>query len=158
MSITRKRVILRAQYGWPRKTVPFDQHQFHQPDGYRMNAAGFVSMCWDIPLTSSSSAGGPNIVTLLTDGHAYEIPLLDLRPGDAIGYLGPDAIDTDGGTIVLFDRWLQFEQKLAATWDHLPVVGLGPDQRAWNVDFRLHAYRYRDIVDDEDPVTLPVQS
>lgn len=149
MPITRKRVLLRAQYGWARKSVPFDQHAIHQPDGYRTNAPGFVAMCWDIPLTIPHTAGGPNIVTLLTDGYAIEIDPKDLKPGDAIGYLGPDAIDADGGTIVLFDRWLQFDQKLAATWDHLPVVGLGPDQRARHVDFRWHAYRYRDIVDDE---------
>lgn len=154
MPITRTRVLFRAKYGWPRKSVPFDQNAFHQPDGYRQNAAGFVSMCWDIPLTSPRNTGGPNIVTLATDGYAIEIDRDELKPGDAIGYLGPDAIDADGGVIVLFDRWLNAEQKLAATWDHLPVVGLGPDQRGWNVDFRWHAYRYRDIIDDDQNGTV----
>lgn len=147
--ITRTSVILRAKYGWPRKTVPFNQRVLHKPDNYRTDAAGFVTMCWGIPLDVPHSWGGLNIVSLLTDGWAIEIPNHELKPGDAIGYLGPDAIDPDGGTIVLFERWLGDPgQRVAVTWDHLPITAPGPDQRSRPVDFRWHSYRFRDIIDE----------
>lgn len=140
---------MRAKYGWPRKSVQFSNTEIHQPDGYRQNGPGFVSMCWDIPLDAPRSSGGMSSVTLLTEGWAYEISPDDLKPGDALGYLGPDsASDPDGGVIVIFERWLDRDLRIALTWDQLPVVGLGPDQRARPVDFRWHAYRFRDIVDD----------
>lgn len=151
--ITRTRVVLRAKYGWPKKTVPFAHGAFHSPDGYQTNAAGYVSMCWDIPLDAPHSRGGMSIVSLLTDNWCHEIKPSDLKPGDAIGYLGPEAVDSDGGTVVIFEKWLNDDPSLgvALTWDHLPVVGAGPDRRAHPVDFRWHAYRYRHIIDDPVP-------
>lgn len=148
LEITRQRVIVRAKYGWPRKSVPFDKQVLHQPDGYRTNAPGFISMCYDIPI-SMRNWGGANIVTLLTDGWMYEIDPNDLRPGDALGYLGPDAMDSDDGVIVLFEKWLTEDPnyKLALTWAHLPVVGMGPDIRGQSISFKWHAYRYKHIVD-----------
>lgn len=146
LTISRNRVIIRAKYGWPRKTVPFHRTALHQPSGYRCDGAGFVAMAYDIP---PDIHGGPNVVTLLTQGWMREIPLDDLRPGDAIGYLGPDALDADGGLIVLFEKWLNNDPglKVALTWEQLAVVGIGPDQRARPVDFRWHAYRYAYITD-----------
>lgn len=145
-SITRTMVLLRAKYGWERKTVPFHKTAIHQPDGYRTDGPGFAAMCYDIP---PDHHGGPNIVTLLTQGWMREIPMADLQPGDAIGYLGPDALDPDGGLIVIFEKWLNDDpsMKIALTWEHLPIVGMGPDQRARSVDFRWHAYRYAHITD-----------
>jgi hypothetical protein len=104
-------------------------------------------MVWDIPLDAPYSNGGLNIVTLSTGGYAVEIDNSDLKPGDAIGFLGPDAVDADGGVIVIFEKWLDPQLRLALTWEHLPVVGDGPDQRARPVDFKWHSYQYRDIVD-----------
>lgn len=154
--ITRTRVLLRAKYGWPKKSVPFEQQTFHQPDGYRANAAGYVSMCYDIPI-GPGHAGGANIVTLLTHGFMEEIRPGDLQPGDAIGYLGPDAVDQDGGVIVIFEKWLNNDPslKVALTWEHLPVVGMGPDQRARPVDFKWHAYRFTHLLPEKvrEPTT-----
>lgn len=149
MSITRTRVVLRAKYGWPRKSVKFNPTGIHQPDGYRTNAAGYVSMCYAIPRDSRASQGGLTTVTLLTDGWFNEIDLVDLKPGDLVGYLGPDSIDADGGVAVIFEKWINDNPDLrtALTWEHLPVVGTGPDQRARPIDFRWHAYRFRDIED-----------
>lgn len=144
LAITRKRVLLRARFGWPRKSVAFHQGTLHQPSGYRTDGPGFVSMCYRIP---RDNHGGPNVVTLLTQGWMKEIDRTELLPGDAVGYLGPDALATDGGVIVIFDKWL--DEGLALTWEHLAVVGMGPDQRARPVDFKWHCYRYIHIRDDD---------
>lgn len=148
-TITRTRSLLRARYGWPVGTVPFSKTEFHPGDGYRMDAAGFICMCWDIPLHVRHSWGGLSTVTLLTDGWVTEISMEDLQPGDAIGHLGPDSVDADGGVIVLFENWLHGDRKLgyALTWEHLPISAPGPARRARPVDFRWHAYRFNGIQD-----------
>lgn len=156
MSITRTRVLLRAKYGWPTETVPFDKATFHS-SGYRQDAAGYVSMCYGIPLHVLHSWGGLSTVTLLTDGWLKEIRVTDLRPGDAIGYCGPGSIDSDGGTVVIFESFLNNDISLgyALVWQQLPDASPGPARRARPLDFRRwHAYRYKDIVDDppSDPV------
>ena len=147
--ITRTRVIMRAKYGWDRKTVPFSRTELHKPDNYRQDAAGFISMCFKIPLDAPGSWGGLNTVNLFTDGWFYEIQPHDLAPGDVVGYLGKDSIDVDGGTAVVFEKWLNDDQSLglALTWEHLAVTSPGPDQRARPIDFRWHAYRYAGITD-----------
>ena len=147
LNISRDRVLTRARYGWPRRTIPFNRTAIHQPSGYRTDPAGFVSMCYNIP---PDAHGGPNVVTLLTQGWMREIPLSELHKGDAVGYLGPDALDADGGLIVIFEKWLNDDpsMKIALTWEHLAVVGTGLDQRARPVDFRWHAYRYSYITEN----------
>ena len=84
------------------------------------------------------------------DGWAHEIQPHDLKPGDALGYIGADAVDADGGFIVIFHRWLDNnpELRVAVTWEFSANVSPGPDQRARPVDFRWHAYRFRDIIDE----------
>lgn len=130
--------------------MPFNRNGFHRPSGYRTDAAGFVSMCWDIPLDAPYSMGGMSTVTLLSEGWAHEIPRNELQPGDAIGYLGNDSVDADGGFIVIFEKWLNDDPSLstALTWDFHAAVNPGPDQRGRVVDFKWHAYRFRDIVDE----------
>lgn len=148
-SISRTRVVMRAKYGWERKSVPFSGTTLHRPDNYRTDAAGFISMCYKIPLDAPGSWGGLNTVNMLLDGWFYEIQPHDLAPGDVIGYLGKGSIDSDGGTVVLFEKWLNDDQSLgiALTWEHLAVTSPGPDQRARPIDFRWHAYRYSAITD-----------
>ena len=150
MTITRTRALLRAKYGWSRKSVIFNRSGFHKPSGYRTNAPGYVSMVWDIPLYVRHNVGGLSTVTLLTDGWVKEIEIRELKPGDAIGYLGTDSIDTDGGFIVIFEKWLDDNPDLshAVTWEFHSGVSPGPDQRARAVDFKWHAYRFRDITDN----------
>lgn len=151
MPISRTSVLLRGRYGWPHGTVPFSKTTFHAPDGYRQDAAGFISMCWDIPLNVAHSWGGLSTVSLETDGWAYEIPPLELKAGDAIGYLGPYSVDNDGGVIVLFENWLNNDHTTgyALTYQQLPENSPGPVYRARPFDRRWHCYRFRDIVDDE---------
>jgi hypothetical protein len=137
--ITRERVLLRAKYGWPTETVPFSNSNFHAPDGYRTNGAGFVSMCWDLP----SFGGGPSTVELLK--YATEIEVRDLQPGDAVGYFGPDSLDTDGGSAAIFEKWAE---SYAIVWQQLPDASPGPARRARPVDYRKwHAYQLTGIVD-----------
>ena len=145
--ISRNHVLLRAKYGWERKTVPFHQMVIHQPSGYRTDAAGYISMCYDIPLDAPHSLNGMTVVTLYTDGWFYEIPRHELKAGDALGYLGPGSVDPDGGTIVVFEKWLNDDPGLgvAVTWEHLPSVGIGPDQRARSLTPKWHAYRYKHL-------------
>jgi hypothetical protein len=150
MTISRERVLLRAKYGWPTETVPFNKATFHAPDGYRTDAAGFACMCWDIPLHVPHSWGGLSTVTLETDGWVKEIPVRDLLPGDAIGHCGPGSTDSDGGSVVIFEGWLNGDMNLgyALVWQQLPDVSPGPARRGRPIDFRRwHGYRFKDIVD-----------
>jgi hypothetical protein len=148
-TISRNRVLVRGQYGWELGTVPFSKTEFHQPDGYRQDAAGFISMCYDIPLHASHSWGGMSVVTLLTDGWMEEIKSEELRPGDAIGHLGPYAMDADGGVISLFEGWLNNDPNLgyALVYEQLPSGNPGPQRKARPFDFRWHAYRLKGIID-----------
>lgn len=148
--ITRTRVLLRARYGWPRKSAPFIRTVFHEPDGYRMDAPGFICMAYKIPLNAPHSWGGLTTVTLLSDDWMYEIDQGDLRPGDAMGYLGPDSVDMDGGFIVLFEQWLDNNPAhgTAIVWEHSAAVNPGPDRRAHAVNYKWHAYRFRHIIDE----------
>lgn len=155
--ITRTQVMLRARFGWPRKAVPFDNKIIHPTSGYRTNSAGYVSMCWDIPLNAPRSSGGMSTVTLLTDGWVKEIYRHELKPGDAVGYLGPDSMTADGNAvIVIFEKWLSGDTAL--TWEHLPQFGAGPDQHARPVDHQWHCYRFKDIVDDDDAGYLALRA
>jgi hypothetical protein len=140
-------VLLRAKYGWPKQSVPFDPNAFHQPDGYRQDAAGFASMCWDIPTYLPGSWGGMTTVTLDSGGWVYEIPPKDLLPGDALGLCGPGTSGA-GGVIVIFEKWLGDtpDTGYAITWEQLPEASPGPVQRARPYSFQWHAYRFRDIV------------
>lgn len=150
MPITRHRVLLRARYGWPKETVPFNKIAFHQPDGYRTDAAGYVCMCWDIPLHVPHSWGGLSTISMESDGWAYEIDPMEMLPGDALGLLGQGSVGTDGGTIVLFESWLNndFTTNYAITWEMLPDASPGPVRRARPYDrHKWHSYRFRDIVD-----------
>lgn len=144
--ITRSEILLRAKYGWPRKTVPFNRVGIHPPSGYRTDAPGYVSMCWDIPLDAPHSLGGMSTVTLLTDGWCREITRQEVLPGDAVGYLGPESLDADGGVVMIFEKWLTGDTAL--TWEHLPAMGMGPDQRARPIDHRWHCYRFRHVIDN----------
>jgi hypothetical protein len=146
---TRQWVMLRAKFGWPKETVPFGKTLFHQPDGYRQDAPGFISMVYGIPLNAQNSWGGLSTVTLLTDGWLEEIDPRDLKRGDCIGYCGPGSVDGDGGVVVLFDGWFDNNPALryAMTYEQMPDVQLGPVYRARPFDFRWHAYRLKGIVD-----------
>lgn len=130
--------------------MPFNKAAFHAGDGYRTDAAGYVSMCWDIPLHAPGSWGGLNTLSMEIDGWAREIKPTDLKPGDAIGLLGPGSVGPDGGTIVLFEEWLHGDPQwgYAIVWQMMPDSDPGPARRARPFDKnRWHSYRFRDIED-----------
>lgn len=150
MIISRNRIMLRARYGWEQGTVPFSKTAFHQPDGYRTDAAGYVSMCWDIPLDAPHSWGGMSTLSLDSDGWAKEISPIELRPGDAMGYLGPGSVGSDGGVIVIFECWLNndYTTNYIMCWEQLPEGSPGPVRRARPYHAPTwHCYRRRDVTD-----------
>ncbi len=106
-------------------------------------------MCWDIPLDVPGSWGGLSTVGLGEGDWTVEIPLLELKPGDALGLLGRGSQGPNGGAAVMFERWHSDDVRTntAITWEMLPDAGLGPVRRARPVDSSWHGYRYRDIVD-----------
>lgn len=149
-SISRKRVLLRARYGWPQASVPFN-NEIHQPSGYRQNALGYLSMCWGIPPHDPRTSGGADSIRMETDGWAYQIDARELKAGDALGLLGPSSVDTIGGVLVLFEHWAEHNPATgyAMTWQHLPTHTPGPNRALQPYDsIRWRCYRFRDIVDD----------
>ena len=151
--------MLRTRYGWPTGTVPFSKTHFYNAKtgqvvddprhGYRCDAAGFVSMAWGIPLFVPHSYGGMSVVTLLTDGWCEEIKGTDLQQGDAIGSLGPNTMDADGGVVGIFEGWLEDNpgHGYALVWELLPGSSPGPQRKARVFDFRWHAYRLKGVLD-----------
>jgi hypothetical protein len=90
-------------------------------------------------------------LTLETDGWTKEINPLDMLPGDALGLLGHGSVGSDGGTIVLFENWLNNDHTTgyAMTWEMLPDTSPGPVRRARPFDRnKWHCYRFRDITDE----------
>lgn len=152
--ITRERVMARARFGWEFGTMAFDQQAAHTASGYRTDAAGFVSMCYDIPLDAPHSMRGLSTITLLTDGWFVELPSWhELLPGDLIGNLGLGSLDADGGTVVIFEEWLggNKENGYAVTIEHLAISAPGPARRARALDHRWHSYRYVNLVERPAP-------
>ncbi len=149
--ITRAEVMRRAQTGWPTGAVPYSQNVIHQPDGYRCDCSGFVAMCWAIPL--AGTWGGPNTVSLITDGWMREITPDELRPGDAVGLCGPGTAG-DLGHVQLFDEWANNDSTDSHhfVWQQRGGV-FGPRRELvdWTAGYR--AYRYRDITDGGSNVT-----
>lgn len=142
--IVRPEILRRAASIWPQGTVEYNPAARHQPDGYRQDSAGFISMCWNI---APGVQGGPSIVSLDTEGWMYGIQPLQLRPGDAIGVAGPGA--GTSGMLVLFESWANNNPatNMILTWAHLPGEH-GPLRRLrpWPGS-RWHCYRYMHVVD-----------
>lgn len=153
MSITRSETIRRAATMWAANSVPYSQDTIHQPDGYRQDCSGFVSMCWGIPASAAPGGwGGLNTVTLLTGGWMFEISPGDLMPGDAVGICGPNT-GGDDGHIVLFERWASDAENEDRYWAYEQAGG-GPGPRHRIISYPYdgsggtwRAYRFRDITD-----------
>ena len=90
-------ILLSVRGNWTHKNVSTN-HCGHY-NGYRTDCSGFVDYCLHIP--SRATSGDYHDFT-------YSIRKDDLRMGDAIvcPHGGdPNATDTDGGHVVLFDQW-----------------------------------------------------
>lgn len=154
--ITRAEVLARAK---ARRKTWYSQSVV--TDGYRDDCSGFVSWCYkltagDVP---GGYYGGGNTVSLVaSNGPLYEIPLNDLKPGDACGNCGPGSAG-DAGHIVLFDRWYNNDPNNNDYYIYEQAGGqVGPTHRliTWPYpgESRWKAYRFRGIADTEDDLEL----
>ena len=159
MAITRSEVLQRAQTVWPMGRVPYSQTRIHQPDGYRQDCSGYVSMCWAIPLTAPGSWGGMNTVSLVTDGWMHEIKPGDIKPGDAIGRCGPGTAG-NVGHVQLFTGWLTTTDHSDSHYYCLEQTGggAGPNKRLHDWPSGYRAYRFKDIADSEDDMATKEQT
>lgn len=145
--ITRAEVLRRARTLWPEGGVPYDMGAIHRATGYRQDCSGYVSMCWGIPPDAAPGGwGGLNTVTLVTGGWMREIPVDDLRPGDAVGRCGPGTAGA-AGHIQLFEAW---DDRAALRHWVLEQAGGARGWRrrlvGWTPGYK--AYRYKGITED----------
>jgi hypothetical protein len=152
--ITRAEVLTRATTIWKPGTVPYSQDTIHQPDGYRQDCSGYLSLCWGLSPNADGGWGGQNTVTLVTRGYMKEIPASDLRPGDAVGNCG---IGTggDAGHIVLFEKWANDDPNNDDFWLWEQAGGAnGPRRRMVTYPYPgmsappWKAYRFAGITDN----------
>lgn len=134
----------RAGTIWDPGTVPYSQSTLHQPDGYRQDCSGYVSMCWMLPL--NQSWGGESTVTLVTEGWMTEISRSELLPGDAIGLCGPGTAG-NAGHIQLVEKF-DAATGLLTIWEQAGGT-MGPIRRSirqWPSGYK--AYRFKGITND----------
>jgi len=144
-------VMGRAATVWKPGTVAYSQSTIHQPDGYRQDCSGYVSMCWALPLNAPGSWGGQNTVSLVTLGYMHEITPGDLRAGDAVGKCGPGTAGNDGH-IQLVESYNPATGSVVI-WEQ--AGGGGPARRSLKrIPVGYKAYRYQAIEagrgEDED--------
>lgn len=156
MSITRAEILRRAETVWGGfERVPYSQSTLHQPDGYRCDCSGYVAASAGIP--ASVGWGGPNTVTLVTDGWIHEINPNDLKPGDFIGRCGAGTAG-DAGHIRIFVSW--DNQRLGdnghAVYEQTGGSS-GPHKRhyaTWPSGYK--AYRLNGVVDTSPAPPFPL--
>jgi uncharacterized protein YbdZ (MbtH family) len=90
-------VLERSLTVWPEQGVPYSQSQIHQPDGYRQDCSGYVSMCW------ATARPGYNTESLVTQGVMFRIGFDEIRPGDAVGKCGPGTTGNNGHIQIVVD-------------------------------------------------------
>jgi hypothetical protein len=129
---SRAQALSRAATIWPVNGVPYSMSTIHQPDGYRQDCSGFVSLCWGLPTP------GEDTQSLVTEGWMYEIPIATLQAGDAIGKCGPGTLGPVGH-IQLFERWTTtglviWEQSggRSGPWHHT-IKAITPGYRAYRL-------------------------
>lgn len=131
--VARSAVLTRAATIWPTGGVPYSQSTIHQPDGYRQDCSGFLSLCWAIP---AGQWGGENTESLVGEGWMVEIPTDQLQPGDAVGMCGPGTLG-NAGHIQLFDGWttggLVIWEQAGGTWGptHRTIKRITPGYKAY---------------------------
>jgi hypothetical protein len=115
----------------------YSQIKRHSPDGYRQDCSGYVSLCWAIP------APGENTVTLVTEGWMREIPVAELRMGDAVGKCGPNTGGNDGHI-----QWVEsYRPGQLIIWEQAGGGVLGPRRRILTgLRAGYRAYRFRDMI------------
>lgn len=156
MAITRSEVVRRARWSWPLGSVPYSQTARWR-DGYRQDCSGYVDMCLGIP---PGPGGGPNTVSLVTDGWVRKIGPGELKPGDLIGRCGPGTAG-DAGHVQLFTGWANTDPS-DSHYDCFEQTGggNGPHYQRHDWPTGYEAYRFRGIIDDAPggPVTQPLDN
>ncbi|MFD5145207.1 hypothetical protein [Streptomyces sp. NPDC058401] len=142
--ITRDEILLRAQH-WVDLNVYYNQDDSHPDlDGrhYRTDCSGFVSMALHL-------SWSPSTVTLheVLDPIAWE----DLKPGDAVGTLGPGT-GGDAGHVVLFAGWANHEHTRFFTMEEMGGAGSVRYERPINYttsggQFTAKPYRYKRVAE-----------
>ena len=97
--------ILQRAKAWVDAKVPYNQQG--RRDGYRTDCSGFVSYAWQLPKP------GPDTTRFVSGGHAIEIPIEELQPGDALN----NKLAGNSGHIVLFVGWLNVERTRFQAYD-----------------------------------------
>lgn len=123
--------------------------------GYRRDCSGWVSYCWRCATSGPGTWGGYSTATFITQGIMFEIPWDQLKPGDAIGYCGPNTAGGGGGHICLFTGWGSTKHGIggiAKTLEH--GSGWGPKALNRTIPSNYKAYRYVGIIED-DGTTYP---
>jgi hypothetical protein len=148
MTISRDEVIRRAQTLWPFRGVKYSMDVIR--DGWRTDCSGFVSMCWNVPISTPGFFGGMSTVTFVDGGLVRPIGKDELKRGDAVGLMGPDTGGA-GGHVVIFEDWADPQHRVYLGWEQAGGKS-GPDQRKirypYDDDHRGYtAWRYRDIAD-----------
>ncbi|WP_228991251.1 hypothetical protein [Streptomyces sp. DH8] len=142
--ITRDEILLRAQH-WVDLNVYYNQRDEHPDLGgkmYRTDCSGFVSMA--LHLTYSPS-------TVYLGDHMDRIGWEDLRPGDAVGTLGPGT-GGDAGHVVLFTGWANNQHTRFFTMEEMGGRGSVRYERPINYTtdggrFTAAPFRYKKVVD-----------
>lgn len=154
---TRTQVLERARAWLGRSDIPYSMSTCYttdgasagcgQPDTYRADCSGFVSLAWGADnLTVGSTR--PALTPLGGNpSKSHEISKQDLRPADALAFFrGPGA----DAHIALFIRWKNEPGGAAVVWEQAGGAA-GPREQVWSQDAQAayRAFRYTGIRDDD---------
>ncbi len=145
VALARARTWLTAWHGGP---VPYSQTRYL--NGWRTDCSGYVSMAWNLrdghgrPLnynTDSMLRGGAG----LPGPVVHPISWKDLRPADAIGFLGAGSAG-DAGHVMLFEKWANAAH--TAYWVYEQAGDGGTHHRTHPVGYNHYKpYRYNRILE-----------
>ena len=135
----------RATTIWTPGTVTYSQVQTHSPDGYRQDCSGYVSLCWAL------ATPGENTVSLVTEDWMREIPVDQLRMGDAVGLCGPNT-GGNGGHI----QWVEsYRPGQLIIWEQAGSGVLGQRRRVLKgINPGYRAYRFNGMTGEDDMAKL----
>lgn len=145
IALARARTWLTAWRGGP---VPYNQG--HYLDGWRTDCSGYISMAWNLR-DGRGRQLNYNTDGMLRGGTGYPGPVVhpiawnDLRPADAIGFLGAGSAG-DAGHVMLFDKWGNAAH--TAYWVYEQSGDGGTHHRAHPVGYNHYKpYRYNRILE-----------
>jgi hypothetical protein len=145
VAIARARTWLTAWHGGP---VPYSQTQYL--GGWRTDCSGYVSMAWNLR-NANGTPLNHNTDSMLRGGYGTPGPVVhpiawgDLRPADAIGFLGAGSIG-DAGHVMLFEQWANSAH--TAYWVFEQAGDGGTHHRVHPITYNHYKpYRYNKILE-----------